>query len=57
MVVFRNTFYKMLTRIVLALFAGIELGDWAVITHDACPNFTWRALFLHFRGENVHIFC
>jgi hypothetical protein len=50
----RHAFRKMLTRVVLALFSRVELGNGAVIAHDARPDFATGALRLEFIRLVVH---
>lgn len=50
----RHAFRKVLARVVLALFSRVELGNGAMIAHDARPDFAAGALGLKFIGLVVH---
>jgi hypothetical protein len=39
---------------VLLLLAPVELGDWAMVAHDACPDFAGLAFAVVELGMGVH---
>ena len=39
---------------VLLFLATVELGDWAMVAHDACPDFAGLAFAIVEFGVGVH---
>jgi hypothetical protein len=38
---------------VFRFFAGVEISDWAMVAHDACPDFAASAFGLGFCGSRA----